>query len=152
MTGDAAADFMRGLIISDTTPTVQLESSGLQWRNDFFVLDKWNATRNLTLNIGIRYELPTVPVSPSGIANALSPDGKTLLPTRQTPNYGFTLPNHKQWAPRVGFRLPDRREMGGPRRGRHLLQPGDHQRDHHTFTQSCRSAVISVTTRRGRTR
>lgn len=103
MTGDAAADFMRGLITSDTTPTVQLESSGMQWRNDFFLLDKWNVTRNLTLNLGIRYELPMVPVSPSGIANALSPDGTTLLPTKKTPNYGFTLPNHKQWAPRVGF-------------------------------------------------
>ena len=103
MTGDAAADFMRGLIVSDTTPTVQLGSSGLQWRYDFFVVDKWNATRNLTLNIGLRYELPTVPVSPTGIANALSADGTTLVPTGTVPNYKFTLPNHDQWAPRFGF-------------------------------------------------
>lgn len=103
MTGDAAADFMRGLAVSDTTPTVQLGSSGLQWRDDFFVLDKWNATRNLSLNIGLRYELPTVPVSPTGIANALNADGTALVPTTKTPNYKFTLPNHNQWAPRFGF-------------------------------------------------
>ena len=103
MTGDAAADFMRGLLVSATTPTVQLGSAGLQWRDDFFVVDKWNATRNLTLNIGLRYELPTVPVSPSGIANVLSPDGTTLIPATKTPNYKFTLPNHSQWAPRFGF-------------------------------------------------
>jgi len=47
---------MRGLLVSATTPTVQLGSAGLQWRDDFFVVDKWNATRNLTLNIGLRYE------------------------------------------------------------------------------------------------
>jgi hypothetical protein len=103
MTGDAGADFMRGLIVNDTTPTVQLGSSGLQWRDDFFVLDKWNVTRSLSLNIGLRYELPTVPVSPSGIANALSADGTTLVPAVATPNYKFTLPNHNQWAPRFGF-------------------------------------------------
>ena len=66
-------------------------------------MDKWNATRNLTLNIGLRYELPTVPVSPSGIANVLSADGTTLIPSTTTPNYKFTLPNHNQWAPRFGF-------------------------------------------------
>src|SRR5262245_39234035 len=103
MTGDAAADFMRGLLGSDTTPTVQLGSSGRQPRNDFFVLDKWNATRRLSLNIGVRYELPTVPVSPSGIANVLSADETTLIPPTKTPNYKFTLPNHNQWAPRFGF-------------------------------------------------
>jgi hypothetical protein len=103
MTGDAAADFMRGLLVSDTTPTVQLGSAGLQWRDDFFVLDKWNATRNLSLNIGLRYELPTVPVSPSGIANVLNAEGTALVPSTKTPNYKFTLPNHNQWAPRFGF-------------------------------------------------
>lgn len=103
MTGDGAADFMRGLLVATTTPTVQLGSAGMQWRDDLFVLDKWSATRNLSLNIGLRYELPTVPVSPSGIANVLSSDGTKLVPSTTTPNYKFTLPNHNQWAPRFGF-------------------------------------------------
>jgi len=103
MTGDGAADFMRGLIVSDTTPVPQLESSGQQWRDDFFVLDKWNATRSLTLNLGLRYELPKVPYSPSGLANTLSPDGTSLTPNTVTPNYKLTQPNHDQVAPRVGF-------------------------------------------------
>jgi Carboxypeptidase regulatory-like domain/TonB dependent receptor len=103
MTGDAAADFMRGLILSDTTPVPQPQSSGMQWKDDFFVLDKWNVTHNLSLNLGLRYELPTVPVSPSGIANVLNSTGTALTPSTPTPNYQFTQPNHTQWAPRFGF-------------------------------------------------
>jgi hypothetical protein len=101
--GDAGADFMLGLIASDTTPVPQLESSGLQWRDDFFVLDKWNLTHKISLNLGLRYELPTVPTSPSGLANTLSPDGTKLIPASTTPGYVLTLPNHDQWAPRFGF-------------------------------------------------
>ncbi|HWB31779.1 MAG TPA: TonB-dependent receptor [Acidobacteriaceae bacterium] len=103
MTGDGGADFMRGLIASDTTPVIQLESAGEQWRNDFFVLDKWNLGRRLSLNLGIRYELPYVAYSPSGIANFLSDDGTTLIPATTTPGYKYTDPNHEQWAPRIGF-------------------------------------------------
>lgn len=102
MTGDAAADFMRGLIISDTTPVPQPQSSGLQWLDDFFVVDNWSAMRKLSLNLGLRYDLPTVPTSPSGIANALSPDGTSLIPNPPARNYKFTNPNHAEWAPRIG--------------------------------------------------
>jgi Carboxypeptidase regulatory-like domain/TonB dependent receptor len=109
MTGDGGADFMRGLIATDTTPVIQLESAGEQWRNDFFVLDKWNLTHNLSVNIGLRYELPKVPYSPSGIANVLNQQGTALTPATATPNYKFTNPNWNQWAPRLGlaYRLKD---------------------------------------------
>jgi len=103
MTGDGGADFMRGLIASDTTPVIQLESAGQQWRNDFFVLDKWNIGHDLSINIGLRYELPKVPYSPSGIANVLGPDGASLVPATTTPNYKFTDTNWNQWAPRLGL-------------------------------------------------
>jgi hypothetical protein len=103
MTGDAAADFMRGLITSDTTPVAQPQSSGMHYKDDAFVVDKWNITHRLSLNIGLRYELPTVPTSPSGIANVLNADGTALTPSVPTPNYVFTRPNHNQWAPRLGF-------------------------------------------------
>ena len=56
----------------------------------------------LALNLGLRYELPKVPYSPSGLANALSPDGTSLVPATTVPEYKFTNPNHNQWAPRVG--------------------------------------------------
>ena len=103
MTGDGGADLMRGLIANDTTPVPQLESSGLQWRDDFYVLDKWNVNQKLSLNLGIRYELPTVPTAPSGLANTLSPDGTTLIPNSVAPGYVLTNPNHNQWAPRLGL-------------------------------------------------
>jgi hypothetical protein len=103
MTGDGAADFMRGLIVSDTTPSPQPESAGKQWRDDFYVVDKWSASRKLSVNAGLRYELPTVPESPTGIADVLNSLGTALTPTPPRPNVAFTLPNHEQWAPRLGL-------------------------------------------------
>ena len=99
MTGDAAA-FMRGLLVSDTTPTVQ--GPLVCRRNDF---SWWTNKRHAQPHAEHRlaYELPTVPVSPSGIANVLSTDGTALVPSTKTPNYNFTLPNHNQWAHRFGF-------------------------------------------------
>jgi hypothetical protein len=45
-----------------------------EWRDGFFVLDKWRVSRKLTLNYGIRYELPTVAYTINGIASELNPD------------------------------------------------------------------------------
>src|SRR6202012_3917838 len=38
-----------------------------------------------------------------------NPTGTALTPTTTTPNVTFTLPNHEQWAPRLGlaYRLTD---------------------------------------------
>ena len=49
-----------------------------EWRDGFFVLDKWQVTRKLTLNYGIRYELPTVPYTINGNASDLNPDQTAL--------------------------------------------------------------------------
>jgi hypothetical protein len=43
-----------------------------EWRDGFFVLDKWQVSRKLTLNYGVRYELPTVPYSVNGYATELN--------------------------------------------------------------------------------
>ncbi len=39
---------------------------------DFFVVDNWQATKKLTLNLGLRYELPTVPYTVNGYATILN--------------------------------------------------------------------------------
>ena len=83
-----------------------------QYRDDgFFVLDKWQVSRKLTMNIGLRYELPTVPYTINGYATLLNPEQTALIPPNPpVPGFKFINPNHKDWAPRIGlaYRLSEK--------------------------------------------
>jgi hypothetical protein len=106
LTGYAPADFMLGLPQSVTTPAPQIEGRVAQWRNGFFFLDNWQASRRLTLNIGLRYELPLVPYTVNGFATKLNDDHTAVIPPNPPqPGFKFINPNHKNFAPRFGFAL-----------------------------------------------
>jgi hypothetical protein len=110
-TGNAAADLMLGYINQTTTPTAQVRNIVAQWRDGFYVTDKWTATRRLTLDLGLRYELPTVPYTKNGYATILNPDQTALLPANApVPGFSLTGTNHNNWAPRLGlaYRISDR--------------------------------------------
>lgn len=113
-TGYAPADFMLGYVQNLVTPTVQYQGDVAAWRDGFFVLDNWHATRKLTVNIGLRYELQTVPYSVAGFARELNRDQTAPVP-EQVPSPGFRFhdPNHKSFAPRVGaaYRFDDKTVM-----------------------------------------
>jgi len=100
LSGYAPADFVLGTPSSFTTPGPEVRGRVAEWRDGFFVLDKWQVTRRLTVNYGIRYELPTVAYTINGVATELNPNQTALV--GGTPNFHFTNPNHKEWAPRVG--------------------------------------------------
>src|SRR3569833_1439290 len=103
-TGSAPADFMLGYIQQTTTPTAQVRNIVAQWRDGFYVTDKWNVTRRLTLDLGLRYELPTVPYTKNGFANVLNATQTALVPANgPTPGVGLTNPNHLNFAPRIGM-------------------------------------------------
>ncbi|QNI30589.1 TonB-dependent receptor [Alloacidobacterium dinghuense] len=111
-TGYGAADFVIGLAQSAMTPVLPVKGSIGEWRDGFFVLDNWQPFRKLTLNYGLRYELPTVPYSLNGYARILNPDQTALIPASNasvaadftpTPGFKFNAPNHNNWAPRIGF-------------------------------------------------
>jgi Carboxypeptidase regulatory-like domain/TonB dependent receptor len=103
-TGYAPADFVLGLPQSLTTPVAQTRGVIAEWRDGFFVLDKWQVSRKLTVNYGVRYELPTVPYSVNGYATELNPQQTLLVPLNPPqPGFKFIYPNHKDWAPRIGF-------------------------------------------------
>src|SRR5262249_29879331 len=112
-TGYAPADFILGTTVSFATAGPEIRGRVATWRDGFFVLDKWQATRRLTLKYGIRYELPTVPYTINGVASILSPDQSTLQIA--TPGFGFVMPQHKLWAPRLGFayRISDKTVFRG---------------------------------------
>ncbi|HLK70016.1 MAG TPA: carboxypeptidase regulatory-like domain-containing protein [Bryobacteraceae bacterium] len=101
LTGYAPADFILGVPQSFATPGPEVRGRVAEWRDGFFFLDKWQVSRKLTLNYGIRYELPTVAYTINGIATELNPTQTALV--GGTPGYHFTAPNHKDWAPRLGL-------------------------------------------------
>ena len=110
-TGYAPADFMLGFVQNLVTPTIQYQGDVATWRDGFFVLDNWQASRKLTINYGIRYELQTVPYSVAGFARELNAAQTAAVPdTVPSPGFRFHDPNHKNFAPRLGlaYRLPTR--------------------------------------------
>ena len=57
-TGNALGDFLLGYINNTSTSEQQVDTIQQRVYNGY-VQDDWKATRTLTLNIGVRYELPT---------------------------------------------------------------------------------------------
>lgn len=68
-TGSSLADFLLGLTYTSTIgPTASNVYLNFQSQN-FFVQDDWKLTRNLTLNLGVRYELDQPVYSPNNTAS-----------------------------------------------------------------------------------
>ena len=106
-TGDIAgysvADFMFGLPRTVIPPTDQLQGHVGGWRNGFFINDTWQATRNLTLSLGLRYELNTPVQTYAGYASMLAEDMETIIPSSfPTEGFEFHEPNYTDIAPRLG--------------------------------------------------
>jgi len=111
MTGNAVADFMLGLPRTVIPPTDQIQGHVGGWRNGFFVNDVWQASRNLTFSLGLRYELNTPVQTYVGLASMLAEDFETIIPaTFPSPGFQFTNPNYKDIAPRLGatYRLKEK--------------------------------------------
>jgi hypothetical protein len=102
ITANAAADFLLGLPLNDTTPGTPVLVLARQWRQAFFVSDKWDASRRLTLTLGLRYELPTTPESPNATIDFLNPAGTALIPSPPA-SVPLTSPQRNALAPRLGF-------------------------------------------------
>jgi hypothetical protein len=116
LSGFAPADFLLGLPLSSSTPQPYAEGNFLQWRDGFYVLDKWNATRKLTINIGLRYDVPTSLSTVNGVATILNgscptascpgygPADVNLLPANPpVPGYTLVVPTRTNIGPRFGF-------------------------------------------------
>ena len=103
MTGYSVADFMIGLPRTVITPADQIQGHVGGWRNGFFVNDVWQPARNLTLSVGVRYELNTPVQTYAGLATMLAEDFETIIPsTLPSKGFKFHEPNKKDFAPRLG--------------------------------------------------
>src|SRR6266496_4266246 len=103
ITGYSVADFMLGLPRTVISPTDQLQGHVGGWRNGFFVNDVWQPSRNLTLSLGLRYELNTPVQTYAGYASMLADDLETIIPSSfPAKGFKFSEPNKKDIAPRLG--------------------------------------------------
>jgi hypothetical protein len=111
MSGHAVADFMLGVPRTVVPPTDQIQGHVGHWRNGLFVNDVWQVSRNLTLSLGLRYELNTPVQTYAGLASMLDSDFETIIPTSfPAEGFEFTEPNNKDIAPRLGatYRLGEK--------------------------------------------
>jgi Carboxypeptidase regulatory-like domain len=115
MTGYAMADFMLGLPRTVIPATDQILGDVGQWRNGIFVNDVWQATRNLTLNLGLRWEMNTPVKTFEGVASMLDTDFETIIPSSTLAGYPvkdfeFTEGNYADIGPRLGatYRIGDK--------------------------------------------
>jgi Carboxypeptidase regulatory-like domain len=109
-TGSPLADFLLGYTNTASVSTISLSESRQHiWQG--YVQDDWKATSKLTINAGLRYELP-LPFyeTANHYANIILEPGPlygTLLDASQAAQHGyrrsFVDPNYRNFAPRLGF-------------------------------------------------
>ncbi len=107
-TGNSLGDILEGLA-SSVTDAVQIPSfHGRTWEPSAYIQDDWRATKSLTLNLGIRYDIYTPTTDRDGdISNfdlntdlVVSP--KLLGPNASGPTAGV-ITDYKDISPRIGF-------------------------------------------------
>jgi len=111
LSGYSVADFMLGYPRTVITATDQIQGHVGGWRNGFFVNDVWQASRNLTFSLGLRYEMNTPVQTYAGLASMLAEDQETIIPSSfPAKGFEFTEANRKDWAPRLGatYRLGEK--------------------------------------------
>ena len=74
------------------------------WAYGLFFQDDWRATRNLTINAGIRYEFNSVISETHNLLGNFDPNSPTGLIQEGMKGVGGVYnPDHKNFAPRLGF-------------------------------------------------
>jgi len=123
-TGYSAADFVLGYANNDTTPIDTIKGSAGEWRDGFFALDNWQVTPKLTLNYGLRYDLPTAPYSLNGYGRELNVAQTALIPASTattgsaytpTPGFKFSNAQYDNVGPRLGvdYRITEKTVLRG---------------------------------------
>ena len=100
-TGNAAADYMLGVPSSVITPEGVPLSMARQWRDFLYFQDDWKATPNLTVNLGLRYDLWVPPHNNLNTSRTLN--FSTNPPSIENLPDPVWIITHKDFSPRLGF-------------------------------------------------
>jgi hypothetical protein len=97
-------DFLAGLPFKASVevgdPTLHLHN----WAYGLFLQDDWRAARNLTLNLGVRYEFSSVPTEQHNLLGNFDPAvGLVQVNTGTHRIDSLYKPDHKNFSPHVGF-------------------------------------------------
>ncbi|MGE0452776.1 MAG: TonB-dependent receptor [Vicinamibacteria bacterium] len=87
-------DYMNSTAFSLTQALQTSSWKANQWQNAFYVQDNFRVTPDLTLNLGLRYEISDVPLGMFGATDADSLAALVPGPVEKDTN---------NWAPRIGF-------------------------------------------------
>ncbi len=120
--GNAFADFLLGDLKSSSRPLSAADVAPLNHRFGFYFQDDWRVSPKLTVNAGLRYELPTKYNNTIGnmsnwypslnklvvLKGTYNPEGYTALPIIAGTSVGLNTRNYVdndllQFAPRLGF-------------------------------------------------
>jgi hypothetical protein len=113
ITGNAQADFLLGKPATETVAMPLTEQGGVQTSFNEFVQDDWRINSRLTLNLGLRYELPLPWVQPQNYWATFhrgqqstvfpgAPVGLVYYGDKDVPR-GMVPTRKTNFAPRVGF-------------------------------------------------
>ena len=112
-TGNSAADFLLGQAQTLSLSSPVLEQGGVQNNSYYYVQDEWRITRRLTLNLGLRYELPLPWYNPNnywgsfepGVQSKVYPNAPRGLVFPNDPGVprGLVPTDKNNFAPRFGF-------------------------------------------------
>jgi carboxypeptidase family protein len=100
-TSELVAGFSGAYVVGGFSGYYQTRS----WENGFFVQDDFRATRKLTLNLGLRYDLFTWPSEAHNHMSNFNPTTGELVEAGAAPGYNASLidtPKHN-FGPRIGF-------------------------------------------------
>jgi hypothetical protein len=113
ITGNAQADFLLGKAATESVAFPLTEQGGVQTSYNEFVQDDWHVSKRLTLNLGLRYELPRPWIQPQNYWSTFHPGQQsTVFPgaplglvyygDKGVPR-GMVQTDKNNFAPRVGF-------------------------------------------------